>query len=470
MQFDLEKIKTEIDEVYYLTNFYLDKSWLVRQAVLLDRTRRRIKTFLVNFGYYFKKKPKLSKNVINILVRCEAGIGDCLMVLPLIVSLKRQFPNSAIYFSYDSKAVYDMIFAKNDLISAFVSPKSRMSSYDLVLAGRDFFSIIYYNKKRIEAFAPNFMKNIEEGLKIQKRLSVFTEFGGIASRFVSQLAIKNGSNRIKTTGVICGIDVDPDEKIPLGYSDEKADLPCGHDFNNMKYITIHKGLDANAKLKGRNPSKCWPDGSWEEFVKLFKIEFPEIKVVQLGGRNSPEYPFTDICLVNKTGLGDLPYILKGGLLHIDGESGLVHINKFLGKTSLVLFGPTDERFYGYKNNINITAKKCGRCMFIDKHWSIGCPLNKDISGGDCMSSISPQIVFEATKAYLKNNIITESPDNREILQTDTDEMINIEMGTLLYFHSQKSKLVKKAINRFRKRNPEIYPDVKSFTIFQNFNK
>ena len=49
---------------------------------------------------------------------------------------------------------------------------------------------------------------------------------------------------------------------------------------------------------------------------------------------------------------------------------MVHARHFLGGgTSVVLFGPTDERFYGYPENVNLSRRFCPfACELIDDDW------------------------------------------------------------------------------------------------------
>jgi hypothetical protein len=62
-----------------------------------------------------------------------------------------------------------------------------------------------------------------------------------------------------------------------------------------------------------------------------------------------------------------------------------------------LFGPTDERFYGYKQNINIKAGNCHGC------YGLYTDINKCARGmekPECMYSITPENVFKEINDYL----------------------------------------------------------------------
>ena len=103
--------------------------------------------------------------------------------------------------------------------------------------------------------------------------------------------------------------------------------------------------------------------------------------------------------MGKTPVADLPYVLAGALLHVDGESGMVHIAQLTPTNSIVLFGPTRAAYFGYARNTNIEAPFCGGCMNITKNWMTQCVLGYP-PGKQCLASITPQTVFEAVQARL----------------------------------------------------------------------
>lgn len=81
-------------------------------------------------------------------------------------------------------------------------------------------------------------------------------------------------------------------------------------------------------------------------------------------------------------------LLSAFLLHISQEGGSVIARHFLStKKSMVLFGPTDEKFYGFDENENISCRKCNcPCEWLMNDWMYTCPLGK--KDDDCMNSIT----------------------------------------------------------------------------------
>jgi ADP-heptose:LPS heptosyltransferase/SAM-dependent methyltransferase len=169
-----------------------------------------------------------------------------------------------------------------------------------------------------------------------------------------------------------------------------------HGLDDAPYITVHTGVDI--RVITDHAPKIWPKKRWREFCRLFKQYYPDILLVQLGAAHSPRIEGTDLCLLGKTSMSETRVILKHALLHVDGDSGLVHLRRQLGGKSVVMFGPTPVAYYGYPQNKNIVAKKCGNCMWLTDDWFMRCIKDMDIP--ECMLSINAQTVLLAVDAIL----------------------------------------------------------------------
>ena len=159
------------------------------------------------------------------------------------------------------------------------------------------------------------------------------------------------------------------------------------------YITVHSGINASFDIAMKTPLKCWPTQNWEAFLTLFKKQFPQIQVVQVGGKNSPRFAGADLCLLGQTPVEDLPAILNGAQLHIDGESGLVQLTRWLNTKAVVLFGPTAPCLFALPKNINLSVDKCGHCMWLlGPSWHTECVLGYPACLN--MQAHTPQTVLE----------------------------------------------------------------------------
>src|SRR5262249_55033308 len=134
------------------------------------------------------------------------------------------------------------------------------------------------------------------------------------------------------------------------------------------YVTVHDGFDNSLRLAPGSATKCWPLEHWSELVRRLKQALPHLRIIQLGGRNSRSIPGVDLNLVQRTSLSQVPWILKHARLHIDGDSGLVHMARALHTRSLVLFGPTNRDYFGYDQNINLASSACANCWWSTPTW------------------------------------------------------------------------------------------------------
>lgn len=175
-----------------------------------------------------------------------------------------------------------------------------------------------------------------------------------------------------------------------------------HDYRlyDIPFITIHDGFDANHHIE--RSMKSWSKESWISFVKLFKEEFPYIKVVQLGSGRDKVIEGIDINLVGKLEFIDSLHYLNKSILHVDTDSGLVHARKLLRKRSVVLFGPTNIDYFGYPENTNIAPYKCGDCWWIKPNWMKTCVMAHPAPL--CMDSISPELVLYHVSSQIKRGL------------------------------------------------------------------
>ena len=153
------------------------------------------------------------------------------------------------------------------------------------------------------------------------------------------------------------IDFDVEETglLPLSLRDPNVLEKFG--LKGKKYITIHSGVNTDAVLNGKPPLKCWPVEKWKEFVSLFKKAYPDILVVQLGGPQSPVFDFVDVCLTHKTKMTEIAALIDGAVLHVDGESGLAQMTRWLSTKAVVFFAHTSPDMFGLSKNKNILYKR-----------------------------------------------------------------------------------------------------------------
>lgn len=370
-------------------------STLVRAAMKFSLWRKDTK---VRLKRLFKQVTPPSGK-LRILVHIRGGIGDVVMTRVFVKKLRETLPDALIYFAYDYKAAVDMVFS-DGIIDGFHANKYIPAAFDLVISGCHLLMYDFINRPRIEKLAPHLLPVIEKGLSVQACFKPFATYTPHLDGQLAAITMAHGGGRVTNLGWFSGLDIDQNEEAPLSLDPQKStEILAKHHLTGKDYITIHDGINTNTDTSNGHPTRCWPQNHWAEFSRLFKKAFPDVKLVQLGGEKSHVFDFVDISLVGKTPLADLPYILGNARLHVDGESGMVHIAHLTPTNSVVLFGPTPVKYFGYSRNTNIQSPHCGECMNITKHWMTQCLLHKPVQE-QCMASITPQTVFEAVCKHL----------------------------------------------------------------------
>jgi hypothetical protein len=183
-------------------------------------------------------------------------------------------------------------------------------------------------------------------------------------------------------------------------------LPAGEELAgfeplNRHYITVHDGWDAQLMMGDRRPTKSYPVGRWISLVGAIKKRFPDVAIVQLGGDIGAEIPGVDLNLKGAIRLSTAATVLAKSAVHIDTDSGLVHIAASLGTRAVVLFGPTDIAYFGYPDNTNVNASGCNSCWLNSGSWITTCLIGDRIPR--CMSSIQQQPILDAIEAALEGH-------------------------------------------------------------------
>jgi len=189
--------------------------------------------------------------------------------------------------------------------------------------------------------------------------------------------------------------------------DQKINIPVQDKYREdyealglHRYITFNYGNGAAGKENKEVISKQWPKEYFENFVILFKKKYPDIEVVQLGDDYTEPISNVDRILFGKD-LEIVKYILKGALLHLDIEGGLMHLATQLGTKCAVIYGPTQVELFSYPQNINIVSDKCKNCYLLyPEYYKCARGMEKP----ECMWSILPENVLSEIEVYLEEKV------------------------------------------------------------------
>jgi hypothetical protein len=211
-----------------------------------------------------------------------------------------------------------------------------------------------------------------------------------------------GRNRISHT--IAGLAYGGDE-IDVGVLNGVLER---FELDGKRYITVHNGFDVDYSFlpkDARAPSaerstRAYP--AFDKVIASLKSEFRDVEVVQLGGQSSVPIPRADVNLINRTSLGETAELLRGAVLHLDSEGGLVHLASAVGTRCAVVFGPTPVEYLAYKDNINLPPPVCGDCWWATEDWQTNCP--KGMLKPQCLSERTPDSIVDAVRPALSASL------------------------------------------------------------------
>ena len=308
---------------------------------------------------------------------CKAGgIGDTIESILIARKIREKYPHSKITLflrDEEQKKILDMFpniadsvgFTRGFSWNDFVTKK--IKEFDLFYDLR-YIPKIFYNcdKERTKVYEEWF-----------KQYTKYYKSWKEASKFI----MKQNMSRIETSIKMLG----------LNFNEEDYYLPkIVSNFNLPKkpYIVFHHGADGGYKTKN------WLADGWNEVITWVKKKYYTVQI----GILTEEPLQVDLDLRGKTNIRDLFYILSEAKLLCDTEGGMVHIAHTQKTRSLVLFGSTPVKAYGYKDNINIVKNICPHqpCWWQKPNWDKKCYLTgKNIA--KCMQAIKISDVIKELK-------------------------------------------------------------------------
>jgi len=334
---------------------------------------------------------------VHVAAEITGGIGDVVVAAQLLLHLQSSVPECVTEVFYHTPEIAQFVFHQ----ARFVRAVRGMSGFgdalrrcDVVLRIHSLVKCEIRNLAKLRRVDVNFADRLEEAIRR------FETFGGFFGQephldgLWGRICVRHGYDRRTSLGWLTGLSIGAHTPLFLAPDPAAYDLfdSCFPD-PFAGYVTIHDGFDNNVHLAPGAATKCWPLEHWAALIRKLKEVKPKLKTVQLGSRNSRSIPGVDIDLVQRTSLSQAAWFIKHAQVHIDGDSGLVHLARALQTPSVVLFGPTDDQFFGYSQNVNLTAPGCANCWWSTPTWLSACP--RGLSKPECMTAIGPERVFTA---------------------------------------------------------------------------
>jgi hypothetical protein len=342
-----------------------------------------------------------------VAVVCNGGMGDLVISSSFLDRFFREcgFPTVHVVLA-DPQRIKEAEFVFQDSPSvkrvttqADLDPAT--TPYDAILKMADFVSCEFMRHDRVRSLAPRLYERLTAAWQFQQPYRGFIDASPSFDGLFATVAARSGLRRLDVLGWLARVPFTQEHQLCLSpkvdaYRCFVKDL----DLARRPYITVHNGFDNVALRHVDTVTKAWPETHYVRFVERFKARFPQVLVVQVGAKTSRPIANVDRCLLNTTSLDEAAWILKHSLLHLDGDSGLVHLARALHTRSLVLFGPTNREYFRYPTNENVSSTVCSNCWWTTHHWARCCP--RGLREPECMKSIDPADVADLAEKHLSS--------------------------------------------------------------------
>jgi heptosyltransferase I len=368
---------------------------------------------LIVISIFLKRKKRLPiENIKKILVIKLAAIGDSILMIPMLRTLKDSFPDSEITFvcSYINENIVRKIpfisrIINCDVHSFLRNPYSflkfiseiRRSSYDIVIDAGQW--------ERINAIITAFTRNeCSIGFKTNSQYKHF-----IYDRVVPHLRSKHELENFMDLLSPLGININEnDKKLEYFLNDENRKFAYSfwieNNLENRSVICFHPGCGENGKPRE------WEESNYIELGKRLVNYDSDVRIIVTGSPLEVDrcefivmgIQRNVINVAGKFSLDDVVALVERVNLIVCSNTGMLHIASCVGTKTLGLHGPTNPVKWGAynKNSVLIQSNKlCSPCLYLGHDY--GCKT------WPCMSHISIDDVFIHIRKALNPELFPE---------------------------------------------------------------
>lgn len=330
------------------------------------------------------------------LVFFSAGVGDAILLVPLVNELKKNgYKVTGLFTSkYDCESIFedtplfDSVEIKKNKASLVLFSILNFRRFDAV-----FLNHFSYSKSHLALstfFGKHIYTNYKEFTSAQSSHSIhFIEPKADTHDALQNVFLFNPKSSLQQLDF--NLNYKPQQK-------NKFNLPSD-------YIVIQASSANN-----NAPFKNWPFENW---LQLFK-HLSNTTIVLLGDNkevhlnktlNSKDYPNV-ISLIGKTNLNDVMEIIYHSKYYIGLDSGLMHMAVALNKPTFTIWGASNPKLYGYdwmgnKHKIvslNLSCAPCSSWLNANTSRVLNSSLCPDYK---CIKNISVEMVVKELDSFIK---------------------------------------------------------------------
>lgn len=368
---------------------------------------------LIIISIFLKRKKRLPiENIRKIFIIKLAAIGDSILMIPMLRTLRKSFPNTEITFvcSYINEDIIRKIpyidkiincdvhsFLKNPFGFVKFISKIREVNYDVIIDAGQW--------ERINSIITAFTKSdCSIGFKTDGQYKHFI-YNMVVPHQRKTHELENFIDLLSPLGITIN---ENDKKLEYFLSNENRKFAYrfwqDNDLENRSVICLHPGCGENGKPRE------WEN---ENYIALGNrlINYDESIRILITGSPSEEDRCENIAegiqrnVINTAGkflLDDVVALVENATLIVCSNTGMLHIASCVGTKTMGLHGPTNPQKWGAYDQKSVliqSDKLCSPCLYLGHDY--GCKT------WPCMSHISVDDVFIHIRKALNPELFPE---------------------------------------------------------------
>jgi ADP-heptose:LPS heptosyltransferase len=409
------------------------EDWGVPRNKIISLTDR-----MLHMGYMYVPKfiqPNTDPDIFRIGIYQGGGMGSAIIDLVFIKEIRKLFvsPVQIDFYCTGNALFYGLPFLDN------VYPKSELFGrhrYDVFITMSRLAIIDYIDRKKTRKTSRLFYDYCTDMTRMLKM-----DFqSDVQNAVINQYALIKGKKRPEHYNLNGLLPITGDTPTYMDWAVDGFEFLFKHNLDKAAYITVSRAVSA---VHTENNPKLWPLKYYKELLKLIKNNYPDILIVRVDADSEGSgLDFVDIDLAGKTSFDELKVVLKYSLLNISAEGGLVHLKYFLNGKSVVLFGPTIPKVWGYDGNINLRTEACPNCAngceALTDNWASTCMAGLAVP--KCMETLYPERVFGEISKFLDDRTEYEYLVAARISETDMKRYLPVA-GKIAHIYREKVNLL-----------------------------
>jgi len=405
--------------------------WIDRH--IAGNIARLMNLAVIPLGKILNIDHSLQKNFTRIAVCKYKGMGSIIQSMPLVRSLRKNYPEARITYisTVSNKGILKEIKDVDEMV---------------VLDDRSFFRLVIN-------IIPFVFRLLSRRFEVYIDLEVYSNFSTlitILSKAKNRMGFYLNSMSYRMGNYTHMMYYNTRSPISETYLQFARLLECKTIqteipglSSEIKKVNTRDGMTLeieNEKLIVINPNaselrieRRWDGLKYASLAERLQDEFPEYKILFIGAPSESNYvDWVMSQIKNKnavysvagtTNIKELIALISGAELFISNDSGPMHIAFSTGTSVLALFGPCSPEQYGMNENCKLIYAHlyCSPCV----HEFVAPPCK---GNNYCMKVIETETVFEAATSMLTGRPMPEKHDSSMIFKLG-EKFNNFTIGT-----------------------------------------